>query len=571
MASAEHIRHRPAQSLFLVMFLVLVFGTAAVCSEPVYSEQRPGHASETKPETLPTPQALAGGKSSSAFTDVILNDRKKSVADNEVFDSSTKGQLNLLLSELREVKTEIREARQEHGRLASGVAEISGQVRIISDRKDQIKKKIRKLTKTLSKKDHHRKVKNGLRSLQQDHERILQAMTKAKLLRGNSARRNNRTNHHNHTSNHHNNRNKYNDKDNDVNDSKNSANGSVGGGESKPGKKSKGRNDIENSVDDNGEVAPEDNLPVVLPVEIEKKTDSSLDVILDNRNSNAAIAGNSIDSVPSTTTTTTTTTTTPEPTPEPLPANCYEVLQHGNWTSGIYYIQPDSMEPMKVWCDQSTDGGGWTLMVARKPQDTQEDFSRPWADYKRGFGQPETEYWIGLEVLHQMTKNKRHELRVNITDWQKSEYHAQWKEFTVGSEDEAYILNVGRYVVSSSTAGDALKWHNSMKFSTVDRDNDALMGGHCARKNQGGWWYRGYRGCYQAHPTGIYQRRTSSTTMAPSTTSTPKTSANSTVTTTSSNIIRNVEHGPFIYWINWRSNNNLYPKTMFLMIRPGLN
>ena len=47
---------------------------------------------------------------------------------------------------------------------------------------------------------------------------------------------------------------------------------------------------------------------------------------------------------------------------------------------------------------------------------------------------------------------------------------------SVGSEDHAYKLTIGRYASSTSTAGDALKWHNSMKFSTVDRDNDALMG-----------------------------------------------------------------------------------------------
>ncbi|KAF2360569.1 Fibrinogen alpha/beta/gamma chain C-terminal globular domain [Trinorchestia longiramus] len=213
----------------------------------------------------------------------------------------------------------------------------------------------------------------------------------------------------------------------------------------------------------------------------------------------------------------------------------------------------------KVWCDQRTDGGGWTIIVARKPEDKQEDFAKPWADYKRGFGDPTKEHWIGLEAMHQMTKDKKHELRVNISDWQEEEYQAQWKEFSVDSEERSYMLNIGRYMSSSSTAGDALKWHNSMKFSTIDRDNDALMGGHCARNNQGGWWYRGYRGCYQAHPTGVFQRIDP---YEPTTTAAPQQAA--------AKNNRSPELGPYIYWVNWRGND-LFPKTMFLMIRPSLN
>ena len=45
----------------------------------------------------------------------------------------------------------------------------------------------------------------------------------------------------------------------------------------------------------------------------------------------------------------------------------------------------------------------------------------------------------------------------------------------VASESEKYKLTIGRYT-SDSQAGDALKWHNGMRFSTPDRDNDVLLG-----------------------------------------------------------------------------------------------
>ena len=53
-----------------------------------------------------------------------------------------------------------------------------------------------------------------------------------------------------------------------------------------------------------------------------------------------------------------------------------------------------------MWCDQRTDGGGWTVILARKPQaGGQEDFSRGWADYKAGFGEPGDEHWLGTYLF----------------------------------------------------------------------------------------------------------------------------------------------------------------------------
>ncbi|XP_063865110.1 ficolin-2-like [Scylla paramamosain] len=205
---------------------------------------------------------------------------------------------------------------------------------------------------------------------------------------------------------------------------------------------------------------------------------------------------------------------------------------------------------LQVWCDHTTNGGGWTVLLARLEQAKQEDFSRGWAEYKKGIGDPAAEHWLGLEALHVMTKGRNHELRVNITDWNNGSTWAEWKEFRVAPESEKYKLTVGRYT-SDSHAGDALKWHNGMQFSTPDRDNDVLLGGHCAKKNDGGWWFRGYRGCYQAHPTGRYQHNPGDP---------PKTSVTS----------RNFELGPVLVWQNWRGES-YYPKTLFLMFRPMLN
>ena len=48
----------------------------------------------------------------------------------------------------------------------------------------------------------------------------------------------------------------------------------------------------------------------------------------------------------------------------PMPKDCLDVKDLGGGRDGIYTIFPtytDSCEGVKVWCDQSMDGGGWLV------------------------------------------------------------------------------------------------------------------------------------------------------------------------------------------------------------------
>lgn len=48
--------------------------------------------------------------------------------------------------------------------------------------------------------------------------------------------------------------------------------------------------------------------------------------------------------------------------------------------------------------------------------------------------------------------------------------------------------------------GDSLDYHNNMKFSTQDQDNDRDPG-YCADRFSSGWWFNE---CYKANPNGLY-------------------------------------------------------------------
>jgi len=83
--------------------------------------------------------------------------------------------------------------------------------------------------------------------------------------------------------------------------------------------------------------------------------------------------------------------------------------------SAVFTIDPDGSGPFDVFCDQTTAGGGWT--VFQKRLDGSVDFYRGWADYKRGFGNLNGEFWLGLDKINRLTK-LRNRLRVELEDIQ---------------------------------------------------------------------------------------------------------------------------------------------------------
>ncbi|XP_035669065.1 angiopoietin-4-like [Branchiostoma floridae] len=86
-------------------------------------------------------------------------------------------------------------------------------------------------------------------------------------------------------------------------------------------------------------------------------------------------------------------------------------------TSGVHDIKPLGIDsPISVYCDQTTDGGGWTVIQRRF--DGTLHFDRPYNDYKYGFGSANGEYWLGLESMYRLTSHNAYELYVELEDWE---------------------------------------------------------------------------------------------------------------------------------------------------------
>jgi len=76
--------------------------------------------------------------------------------------------------------------------------------------------------------------------------------------------------------------------------------------------------------------------------------------------------------------------------------------------NGIYKINKPVIPVFEAPCNST----GWMTILRRQNQSV--DFNRNWANYTNGFGYIDREFFIGLEKLHQMTKDKPHELFIRL-------------------------------------------------------------------------------------------------------------------------------------------------------------
>ncbi|XP_058379857.1 tenascin isoform X1 [Diceros bicornis minor] len=180
----------------------------------------------------------------------------------------------------------------------------------------------------------------------------------------------------------------------------------------------------------------------------------------------------------------------------PFPRDCSQAMLNGDTTSGLYtiYLNGDKAQPLEVFCDMTSDGGGWIVFLRRK--NGREEFYRDWRAYATGFGDRREEFWLGLDNLNKITSQGQYELRVDLRDHGKSAY-AVYDRFSVGDAKTRYKLKVEGY---SGTAGDSMAYHNGRPFSTYDKDMDSAIT-NCALSYKGAFWYKN---CHRVNLMGRY-------------------------------------------------------------------
>ncbi|XP_071138378.1 fibrinogen C domain-containing protein 1-like [Mytilus edulis] len=187
----------------------------------------------------------------------------------------------------------------------------------------------------------------------------------------------------------------------------------------------------------------------------------------------------------------------------------------------------------------TTDGGGWTVFQNRINGNV--DFYRNWDEFELGFGDIETEFWLGNAKLHQLTSSITYTLRVVLEDFDNETRYAEYQSFAIGNAPSKYTLTVsgysgdaGKYAISNSgysgdagkyaisvsgnsgddgkyaisisgysgDTGDSLSYSNGMKFTTSDQKNNPhTWYGNCAEYFHGAWWHKT---CHHSNLNGGY-------------------------------------------------------------------
>ncbi|PNJ72424.1 TNC isoform 5 [Pongo abelii] len=180
----------------------------------------------------------------------------------------------------------------------------------------------------------------------------------------------------------------------------------------------------------------------------------------------------------------------------PFPKDCSQAMLNGDTTSGLYtiYLNGDKAQALEVFCDMTSDGGGWIVFLRRK--NGRENFYQNWKAYAAGFGDRKEEFWLGLDNLNKITAQGQYELRVDLRDHGETAF-AVYDKFSVGDAKTRYKLKVEGY---SGTAGDSMAYHNGRSFSTFDKDTDSAIT-NCALSYKGAFWYRN---CHRVNLMGRY-------------------------------------------------------------------
>jgi len=160
-------------------------------------------------------------------------------------------------------------------------------------------------------------------------------------------------------------------------------------------------------------------------------------------------------------------------------------------SSGIYTISNFcgvKCSNARVYCDTTSGGGGWTVIMRRK--DGSVDFTnRDWVEYEDGFGDLEGEFWLGLRSMNCLTNEGNWELRLDYQLANGTRSYLHYTRFAVGTFEEQYRLTVLGFNSAGLTdifdEGIPL---NGMRFSSRDRDHD-MVSFNCEARHRGGWWY----------------------------------------------------------------------------------
>uniref|UniRef100_H2Z1S1 Fibrinogen C-terminal domain-containing protein n=1 Tax=Ciona savignyi TaxID=51511 RepID=H2Z1S1_CIOSA len=143
----------------------------------------------------------------------------------------------------------------------------------------------------------------------------------------------------------------------------------------------------------------------------------------------------------------------------------------------------------------------YSYMTFQRRKNGKVNFLRGWKNYVNGFGNPNGEYWVGLENVYLLTRqNKRAlthgystirpTLRIDMKDWDGVRAYAVYKRFTISSDKYNYqVSDIGKRtgtVVKQAVSDPFFR----EEFTSFDHIREGLIFySHCPQPTNGGWWF----------------------------------------------------------------------------------
>ena len=128
------------------------------------------------------------------------------------------------------------------------------------------------------------------------------------------------------------------------------------------------------------------------------------------------------------------------------------------------------------------------MIIQNRIDDDNVEFNKNWTDYKEGFGNQSSSFWLGLDEIAYLTTQGvvLLEYEVKLNDGTRE--IAALYDVEISSEASDYTLTYGTICPRSTLTDDSWMWNDNTPFSTYDVDNDAMADVNCAAFHDP-WWF----------------------------------------------------------------------------------